>query len=361
MNTLFLKNIDQQLGSILIRISPRFKNTRQALPAAPSFLFIRPGGIGDAVLLIPAILHIKSVFPGCHIEILAETRNSAIFTLCSAIDKVYKYDNLGGFSSCLTKRYDCIIDTEQHHRLSAVVSRLIRSDLKIGFAGNERVKMFSDCVEYSHNDYEADSFIKLLAPLGITKRTIIHKPFLHIPRIAQQTAQNLLAPFFSEAFVSVFPGASIEERQWGADNYSKLTQLLDQIGLRVVVIGGKEDMSTGDKIVRGNKGINLAGKTTLAESIAVIAKSKLLISGDSGILHAGVGLNKATVSLFGPGIALKWAPRGEKHIVINKCLSCSPCTKFGYTPKCPNDAACMQQITVQEVFTAAKSLIGQKL
>jgi len=51
-----------------------------------------------------------------------------------------------------------------------------------------------------------------------------------------------------------------------------------------------------------------------------------LISGDpvsffalnSGIIHLGVLCNIPTISLFGSGIADKWAPKGAKHITINK-------------------------------------------
>ncbi len=83
----------------------------------------------------------------------------------------------------------------------------------------------------------------------------------------------------------------------------------------------------------------------------------MLVSGDSGVLHIAVGLNKPTVSLFGPGIAAKWAPRGEKHIVLNHHLDCSPCTRFGYTPSCSHGARCIQDITVEEVFTAVMTLL----
>jgi len=141
LNTLFLKNIDRHLGSLLIHFLPRSRNKQQALPSAPRFLFIRPGGIGDAVLLIPTIQHLKSIFPDSRIDIVAENRNSAIFGLCSSVDKVYRYDRLGEFFTCMAKRYDCLIDTEQHHRLSAVTARIIHSNYTIGFSGNNRGKM----------------------------------------------------------------------------------------------------------------------------------------------------------------------------------------------------------------------------
>jgi ADP-heptose:LPS heptosyltransferase len=91
-----------------------------------------------------------------------------------------------------------------------------------------------------------------------------------------------------------------------------------------VVVGGREDVVEGIKIVTGSKRLNLAGRTNLSETAAIIDKSTLLLSGDSGILHVGVGLGKPTVSLFGPGIAKKWAPRGSNHIVLNKKLPAPP-------------------------------------
>jgi ADP-heptose:LPS heptosyltransferase len=136
-----------------------------------------------------------------------------------------------------------------------------------------------------------------------------------------------------------------------------VAELLAAFGIPVVVVGGSEDRRQGEEIVSGGKGLNLTGRTSLSETAAVIQRSVLLLSGDSGILHIAVGLDKPTVSLFGPGRARKWAPRGERHIVINKGLSCAPCTTFGTTPPCPIGAKCMGDITVDEVFNAVTVLL----
>jgi len=83
----------------------------------------------------------------------------------------------------------------------------------------------------------------------------------------------------------------------------------------------------------------------------------LLITGDSGVLHIAVGVGTRTVSLFGPGIEKKWAPSGDCHMVLNKGLSCSPCTRFGYTPTCRIGARCLAEITVGEVEDAVIRLL----
>jgi ADP-heptose:LPS heptosyltransferase len=136
-----------------------------------------------------------------------------------------------------------------------------------------------------------------------------------------------------------------------------VAELLAALGVKSVVVGGREDREQGDAIVSGGGGMNLAGRTSLAGTAAIIKRSRLLVSGDSGVLHIAVGLGVPTVSLFGPGRALKWAPRGENHIVINKGLTCSPCTTYGTTPPCPINARCMKEISVDEVFNAATVLL----
>jgi ADP-heptose:LPS heptosyltransferase len=138
-----------------------------------------------------------------------------------------------------------------------------------------------------------------------------------------------------------------------------LARRLHNAGIGVVVVGGAGDRGDGDLICADGVGLNLAGGTSLVESAAVIRRAALLVSGDSGLLHIGVGLGVPTVSLFGPGIAAKWAPRGERHIVLDKRLTCSPCTRFGSTPRCRDNGRCLKEITVDEVEQAVLRLLAR--
>jgi len=355
LNPLFLKKADQYLGSILVKLLPASVMLKGGVPLSPRFLLIRPGGIGDAVLLCPAICTIKSVYSASRIDVLAEVRNSSIFKLCPEVETIYRYDRLGELSSCMKNFYDVVIDTEQWHRLSAVVSRLVRADLRVGFATNERRRMFHQQVRYSHDDYEAACFFRLLDFIEVKQRAV-PSSCLVVPKEVRRLVGDLV-PAGQNRLVVFFPGASIAERRWGLEKFRALAGRLAHNGFSVVVVGGREDQAAGEFIAGGGDALNRAGQTTLVESAAIIDQSSLLVSGDSGILHVGVGLGKPTVSLFGPGIAQKWAPRGENHIVINKKLTCSPCTKFGSTPKCPIDAKCMKDISIDEVFEAVMALL----
>lgn len=351
-----IKKIDQVAGSCL---ALSLSSPCKTIPPKKnlSILFIRPGGIGDAVHLIPAINLVAEQYTSSVIDVLAETRNVTVFSMCPIVRHVYRYDVLNEYISVMRSSYEVIIDTEQWYRLSAVTARLIKSKIKIGFATNIRRRMFTHIIPYSHNDYEAISFSQLLEPLGIyTDRSEVDAPYLSAPVDASNTAAGLLV-CLNKAFITIFPGASIAERRWGRDKFRKVAKSLVAADYSVVVVGGKEDQLSGDYICAEGVGLNLAGKTTLPETAAIIQKSTLLISGDSGVLHIAVGLNIPSVSLFGPGRAKKWAPRGERHIVINKELPCSPCTMFGNTPPCPINAKCMSDISVEDVVNAATTLL----
>ena len=132
-----VKEIDKFFGRLGVIFLPRPQYSKPN--AILHILLIRPGGIGDAVHLVPIIHALKSAYPSATIEILAEKRNASVFSLCPEIDRVFLYDRPAEFLQMFRRRYDVIIDTEQWHRLSAIVARLIRSNVKIGFATNVSV------------------------------------------------------------------------------------------------------------------------------------------------------------------------------------------------------------------------------
>lgn len=335
--------------------------TKQECAAPQRFLLIRPGGIGDAVLLAPSIRSIKNTYPDSSVTILAESRNSEAFTLIPFVDTVLCYDRPGDLLQALLNRYDVVIDSEQWYRLSAVVARLVRSPVKIGFDTNERRRMFTHAIGYDQNSYEVDNFLALLKPLGVTyQRDGGAVPSLELPSQVESRALQLLQTLDHESFIAMFPGASKVEKRWGADRFRRLAEMLAVSRVKVVVIGGKEERSEGEMISDGGLGLNLAGLTSLSETAAVIKKSALLVSGDSGVLHIAAVLGVPTVSIFGPGRIEKWAPQGIHHIVITKGLSCSPCTLFGNTPTCPNKTRCMFDITVDEVVNAVNMLLSSQ-
>ncbi len=367
-----LKFVDNILGKPLVFLLCRVKKHHKGYPAKfKKILIIRPGGIGDAVLLLPAINSLRAKFPDADIDLLCEKRNADIFRLSKGISRIYLYDKGGGLFKYLRNRYDVVIDTEQWHRLPAVVAYLTGAAVRIGFDTNERGRLFTHGIAYSHDDYEVYSFLHLIEPLvsrcglRVADCGLSFNPEAPFLDIREAPTGNGYRPLVINHFkkntkglIVIFPGASVAERRWGGDRYGRVAKVLSDKGYEIVILGSDADRRDADRIKEyAGDCIDLTGRTNLRDLAAVLNMSKLLLTADSGLMHIAYAVGTPTVSLFGSGIEKKWAPRGRKHTVLNKHLDCSPCTRFGYTPSCRKKVKCMSLISVEEVLQAAKSTI----
>lgn len=355
MNIPLMKRIDGTIGTTVARLLPPSPSV--APPTHPkTALLIRPGGIGDAVHLIPTVEALRKHHPNIRVTVLAERRNDGIFRLVEGIE-TRRYDSPADLASLFSRRFDLVVDTEQWHRLSAVVARLVRAPYRIGFGTNpQRSRLFTASLPYDHDRYEAGLFLELLEPLGIVEE-LPPPPWFPLPPEAVREAGRLLSPLRG-GFVTIFPGASIAERRWGGERFAHVVRSAAALGFETVVVGGGAEKGEGETLAAAGA-LDLTGRTPLPVTAAVIARSRLLVSGDSGILHLAVALGVPTLSLFGPGRHLKWAPRGERDRVVRHDLPCSPCTTFGTTPPCPHGVRCMGEIAPSEVTSRLCLLLGQ--
>jgi lipopolysaccharide heptosyltransferase II len=354
-----VKFLDRFVGRSLVYLLSKTEKQNQSAKTR-NVLLIRPGGIGDAVLLLPSIRTLKEKLPDCSIDILCEKRNADVFKLSRHVNATYLYDRGFDIFRTLRNKYDVVIDTEQWHRLSAIVASFTGAPIRVGFDTNERRKLFTHPIAYSHDDYEVYSFLHLLEPLmDIIPDFMTDKPFVDI---SQASGSSFLSDLkTTDNLIAVFPGASVPERRWGGAKFGMVASALSERGYKIVILGSASDKEDADKIKeRAADSLDLKGKTTLGDVAAVLRRCRLLISADSGLLHIAYGVGTPTVSLFGSGIRNKWAPRGKRHTVVDKRLSCSPCTRFGYTPHCKRGVECLLSITVDEVLHAAETLLGDE-
>ncbi len=349
--TVLLKKLDWVVGQKLIKFLPSISSKEFDLKNLNKILIIRPGGLGDAILLLPSILLLKNRYPDIQIHILAEERNASVFELLYFINKkeIFIYHKISHLYKIFFQKYDVVVDTEQWHYLSAIVSFFIKARYKIGFASNGRKKLFHFKAPYRQKEYEVFSFLKLFKPILKDINFDFTSPFLKVIKVRKTSQKDLC--------VVLFPGASVKERMWPKENFKEIADWLDKRGIKVIVVGGKDEIKIGEYIIQDTlRGINLANKTSLKETAEILVNSKLLLTVDSGIMHLAFAVGTPVVALFGPGIEEKWAPKDKDSIIINKHLPCSPCTKFGYTPPC-FDNRCMKEISVKEVKEAIDAIL----
>lgn len=348
-----MKHFDNWIGGFLTFLFSSY--LRPFYYYSPSsILIIRPGGIGDAVLLLPMLQQLSALYPDAKLEVLAERRNAEVFSWSPFVAKVWRYDHPLEFLKLFRQHYDLIIDTEQWYRLSVVVARLLRPSRLIGFATNERSRLLSDPCPYKQDEYEAAMFLRLLVPLETYASGL---PLEQSGVLVLPPPKNVV----STPYVVIFPGASVDAKQWPAERFTEVALYCEELGFGVVVVGGNADKGTAQVITRALSHCNnLVGKTSLTESASIVAGTALMISGDTGLLHVAQLLDVPTVALFGPSNPRKWSREGDRHIVVSASADCSPCSRFGTIPKCCHDLRCMQSITTDMVVKAVVAILEKK-
>jgi ADP-heptose:LPS heptosyltransferase len=364
-----LKRLDSAIGGVSCSLSRLIVSPKKTRGGVEKILVIRPGGIGDAVLLYPALRNLRGHFPDASIDVLAEKRNAGILSVCPYINGLYQYDKtpLETLFKVARKGYDVVIDSEQWHRLTAAFSYLTRAPVRAGFATNERAGSFSHPVPYRQDDYEVYSFLNLVSAVtGAEYEFDKEIPLIPLGHNIHDGISSDISDFRrgKKAIVGLFAGATVAERRWGVNKFADLSREMLKENIGTVILGSDADRSDSGifaGVVTNGYIMDYIGRTTLGETATVISKLDLFISGDSGLMHVAYGVGTPTLSLFGAGIEKKWAPRGGNHIAINRNLPCSPCTRFGYTPRCPYDVKCLADITVGEVKESAMELLGRSL
>lgn len=354
-----LKILDDIIGPYLLRIRViRYKHSN----SLKHILVIRPGGIGDAALLMPSIKKLKKSLPGVKVDVLCEPRNMGVFKNAPYIKAIYSYWSIRDMARIMGKEYDLVIDTEQSHLLSRFFTNsIIKAGKRVGFSANCVKSHYDISIPYFQEEYEAYSFNRLFSEAipDWKKEFLWDPPYIYTSTKEKKKLEEIVLSFIKRPIVCIFAGASIHLRKWPALRWARVLEELWGMGLYPVLLGSRDEQVINRSISYLSKApvADLTEMLSLSETAELFRKSRLLVSTDSGILHIAVieGLN--TVSLFGPGIAEKWGPKGNAHVVIHKDLSCSPCTRFGYTPSCKNNGICMKLISVEDVMCGVENII----
>jgi heptosyltransferase-2 len=100
--------------------------------------------------------------------------------------------------------------------------------------------------------------------------------------------------------------------------------------------------------------IDLSGRTSLGEAMALIDRCHAFVTNDSGLMHVAAALNTPLVAIFGSTNSTTTSPYSDTSRIVRVPIECSPCMQ----PVCPlGHMNCMKRVTVEMVFGAVKDLL----
>ena len=323
--------------------------------------------IGDAVMTLPAVVSVRATYPRAHLAILAKPPVTDIYRLFSAADEIIPYENkfdtpLGVFRLAHTlrlKKFNAAI-LLQNAIEAAIISLAAGIRVRAGYNSDGRGFLLTHAIRRTEGIFKVhqiDYYLEMVKALGCADvGRAMHLETFISPATAREVLHQYL-PDSSRSIIGIAPGATYgPAKKWLAERFAAAADRLGRdLDAQVVLFGGKGDQeTTGQVRNRACPGvINLAGKTTLHETIYLISQCRLFISNDSGLMHVAGALNIPTVAIFGSTNPVTTSPPGEKTILVRKPASCSPCLK----KTCPTDFRCMTMITVDDVVAAAHTLL----
>lgn len=362
------------MGGLLLHLLHRNPAPGRPLPAViRTILVIRPGGMGDMILLQPALRSLRQHYPEAVIDVVCESRNRDIPPLAGAGVRLLLYDvnPVRTFARLLRGGYDIAIDTEQFHHFSAVMAMFSRAPVRIGFKINPgRNQIYTHLVNYDLEGYEAGEFMRLLHPLGIREEAAV-QGCLAAP--AEPLAEDLARV---ERWLLIHAATTSRYKGWDAAKWAEVARRIAEgahafsgsgkeagrARLIVGLVGGANDVGIAEAIAAQSglgDGVRvLAGRLAFRQTAALIGRAELFVGLDSGLAHLAVASGTPTVVLFGPSDHKKWGVESDHNVVVRKALACSPCFIFGYHKFC-HSIACMAEISAGDVLAAVGKLDRQ--
>lgn len=331
----------------------------------PEFLIIRFSSIGDIIQCMGIVSGIKKRFPDAKIDWIARKDMSSFLSMDKRIDKIWAFDKKEGLRGLLRmanelkgQHYDYIYDAHSNIRSNILKFRLRpfpgRSP-QLVTRSKERIKRFL-LFRLGINRFDwpfrgMESYRKPLKQWGITDFNSDYSDW-YFPEEFGDKLNRLITP----RTITLVPSANWEMKRWPVGHWKRLIELLPEY--QFIILAGPADLFCQEIQATAPERVeNLAGKTSLHESCYLIKQSHLVVSADTGFMHAADLFRIKTLALIGP--TAFGFPSGPTVETLETNLSCRPCTKDG-RGKCKQCIyqKCMVDITPEQVAKAIPRLLS---
>jgi len=181
-----------------------------------------------------------------------------------------------------------------------------------------------------------------------------------IPQSAVSQVETLLAQHGANRaeIVIMAPGTIWETKQWGSEKFAQVAAHFLSKGLAVILIGSQRERVVCEEVAALSPGaIDLAGRTALSELAALIRRSAISVTNDSGPMHLAVALDRPVVSIFGPTDPVWIGPYRRANAVLHADLECSPCY-LRRLKHCHHGHACMHNVSAPAVIERAERILS---
>jgi heptosyltransferase-2 len=336
-------------------------------------LIIRLSSIGDIILSSPFVRQIKTHFPDAQIDYLIKEQYSELMRFnpylhgMQILTKKNKKE-LKNLKKKLKKNsYHIIFDL--HNNLRSNYLKRGLNAAKICSIHKSKVKQLL-LVYLKINKYRSitsipERYLMVASEFGVQDDgkglELFWQPEQNHSALSKAEKAGLNT---KAAYICLAPGAAHFTKRWPVESFLKLSEKIEHdYKIKLVVLGGKDDVELGKYLSRPGQIYDLTGKLGLLESAVILSKSMAVVTNDSGLMHMATAVKVPVLAIFGSTVReFGFFPfRDSARVLENKNLACRPCTHMGRS-HCPRKHFdCMLKIDSNMVYFELNEWILKKL
>jgi heptosyltransferase-1 len=339
-----------------------------------NILIIKPSSLGDIVLALPALTALRRSFPAAEISWLIRPEFAPLLQNHPHLTRTIPFDRkflaeacfnpyaLGALLSLIRQlrrsRFDAVFDFQGLFR-TASLSWLSDCPKRFGMANarefgrifyTHSVSQNQDCIHL------VDYYLKIVKTAGASDvgvRFVFPQDVTAADSIRKLLAKHSVEP---GTYAVLVPGSARKDKRWPVERFAALAdRISSQFGLSIVAAGNSSevDLVNWIKSFANVPVANLAGKTSLAELVALLKDARLVVSGDTGPGHIAAALGVPVVLIFGPTNPARVEPYKR-----SECVAAVDPAGRGFKADSYDPRHSIDGVTVEQVYQKVREQIN---
>jgi heptosyltransferase-2 len=330
-------------------------------------LIVAPSWIGDAILSEPLLALLREPYEAPIVDVLAPAWCAPVYARMRGVRRIVENPVGHGkldlrarrklAAELRTQGYSCAFVLPNSWK-SALVPWLARIPRRIGYVGEARRFLLNDARALDRKGMPrlVDRFAALAGSSG-TRVPMPPAPVLMPDLVNRAQAMRALGLRTDRPAVILCPGAEYgPAKRWPPTHFADLARRFLEQGVQVWIVGSPNDtlaasavMAAAGEYARQIR--DLTGRTDLGSAIDLLSAGALVVSNDSGLMHAAAAVGVPLVALFGSSSPVYTPPMSPVAQVARIKIECSPCFKR----ECPlGHFRCMRELKPETVYNLAR-------
>jgi ADP-heptose:LPS heptosyltransferase len=317
---------------------------------------VRFHAFGDTAITFPLLAALRKRFPTVRLDVVTDVRSEALFRAHRDVDDVFAFDTRQGrfrkgtslllLALSARRRAVPVVLDLQRNRWSAFLIRLLAPGAWVGFDRHAPRTALSRYLEAAEE-------------LGLGRLAPVFAPHAREP-LLEAAGKRLVAEGWDGAapLVCLNPAGGWATKQWSIERYVELGLRLQAEGCCLVALAAAPAPPRFATLKEGLGSllIDLTGRTSPGEAVALVALCSLAVSDDSGLMHLAWTQGVPTLALFGASRSAWSRPEGRRAGgFYSEDLPCGACL----SPACArSDVFCLARVGVDDVLARAHALLA---